>query len=155
MYKKSDVQKYLFHFQIALPSYFRLILQKTGSNVDFALAQQTKSVSIHNIVCVLWKLAVYDTRKSFGGRKKVCKVMINQEKPEHNEAGEFTIGTFSKEKKGFPVRGELEVCMTKVTTSAASIMFNLRKSHTQSTDDTLPKVSFKCLSIPFTMAASN
>lgn len=29
-------------------------------------------------------------------------------------------------------------------------MFNLRKSHTQSTDDTLPKVSFKCLSIPFT-----
>ena len=40
--------------------------------------------------------------------------------------------------------------MTKVTTSAvASIMFNLRKSHTQSTDDTMPKVSFKCLSIPF------
>ena len=43
-----------------------------------------------------------------------------------------------------------KVCMTKVTTSAvASIMFNLRKSHTQSTDDTMPKVSFKCLSIPF------
>ena len=48
-----------------------------------------------------------------------------------------------------------KVCMTKVTTSAASaslmssIVFNLRKSHTQSTDDTMPKVSFKCLSIPF------
>ena len=45
-----------------------------------------------------------------------------------------------------------KVCMTKVTTSAASaslmsIVFNLRKSHTQSTDDTMPKVSFKCLSI--------
>ena len=73
MYKKSDVQKYLFHFQIALPSYFRLILQKTGSNVDFALVQQTKSVSIHNIVCVLWKLAVYDTRKSFEEGKKFAK----------------------------------------------------------------------------------
>ena len=55
-----------------------------------------------------------------------------------------------KQQKGENRMSRWKVCMTKVTTSAvASIMFNLRKSHTQSTDDTMPKVSFKCLSIPF------
>lgn len=55
------------------------------------------------------------------------------------------------------------LCMTKVTTSASShhlcVKLHrscsiLRKSHTKQRDDTLPKVSFKCLSIPaFTMPA--